>query len=71
MNLRKPHRKEVHTRTRFANERALYWHDKIKNAAKSGNILTCKATMKFLQARKIYVHYSNEFQLNAKLPIMK
>lgn len=71
MNPKKPHRKEVHTRTRFANERALYWYDKIKHSAQSGNVLTCKATLKFLQARKIYIHYTNEFQLRAELPITK
>jgi len=65
------HRKEEHTRTRFAYERGLYWYEKVKNSISSGNVMTCKAMLKFLQARRIYVHYTNEYQIKAGLPLTK
>lgn len=64
-------RKEVHTRQAFAYVKAEYWLERINNAVKGGNILTCKWTSKFLQARRIYIHYANEFQLATGLPLAK
>lgn len=64
-------RKEVYTRTGFAYEQAEFWLKRINTASKGGNILTCKWIRKFLQARKIYIHYTNEFQINQNLPLAK
>lgn len=64
-------RKEVHTRTRFAQDAALKWYGLIAHAVKGGNILTCKATKKFLKARRVYIHYCNEFQNNQNIPLSK
>lgn len=64
-------RKECHTRTTFAYSQGLFWFKRIDNSAKSGNIFSCKATKKFLQARKIYIHYQNEFQKNQDLILSK
>lgn len=65
-------RKEVHTRTRFAMVEAEKYFKKIVSAktVDNGNILTCKNMRKYLQARKIYVHYSREFQAIMGLPLM-
>lgn len=64
-------RKEVHTRTSFAYDRSEFYFDKMKHytVEKSGNILTNIYTRKFLQARRIYVHYTQEYQLNQYLPL--
>lgn len=55
-------RKEVHTRTTFAYEAGVEWFLKINNVVKSGNIFSSRATRKYLQARRIYIHYQNEYQ---------
>ena len=65
------HRKEEHTRSSFAYNQAVFWYDRIKHSAQSGNILDCKATKKFLQARRIYIHYNNEYQKKEYLPLSK
>lgn len=62
-------RKEIHSRQSFAYERELFWFDKIKHVVNSGNIFSSKATKKYLQARRIYVHYQNEFQIKQNLPL--
>ena len=64
-------RKEIHTRTIFANERGLYYFNKIIQARipETGNIFSCKYMKKFLQARRIYIHYTNEYQLVCKLEL--
>lgn len=62
-------RKEVHSRQSFAYERAEYWLKRINAAQRGGNILTCKWTTKFMQARRIYIHYANEFQIAQNLPL--
>ena len=64
-------RKEVYTRTTFAYGKAEYWLKRVNSASQGGNILTCVWVNKFLQARRIYIHYTNEFQLNQKLPLSK
>ena len=63
------HRKEEHTRCTFAYERGMYWYDKVQYSVKSGNIMKCRAIRKFLQARRIYVHYSQEYQIKENLPL--
>jgi hypothetical protein len=62
-------RKEIHTRMTFAYRQAEYLLKRINGAAITGNILTCVWMDKFLQARKIYIHYMNEYQINQKLPL--
>lgn len=65
-------RKEVHTRTRFAHDISIIWFNKMGHSIKSGgNVMSCKATKKFLQARRIYIHYTNEYQLCQRLPLSK
>jgi len=61
-------RKEVHTRSTFAYEQAVKYLKAMQFAVRGGNVLTCKSTMKFLQARRGYIHYTNEFQTTQKLP---
>lgn len=61
-----PIRKEIHTRSKFAYSLAEKY---AKLIDKQGNVLTSKTTRKYLQARRIYVHYSNEFQRNLNLPL--
>lgn len=61
-------RNEVHTRRSFAEDRGRYYYDKMQHVLKSGNIFTSKSTMKFLQARRIYIHYVNEYQRCQGLP---
>jgi hypothetical protein len=62
---------EIYTRQNFAYERGVYWHNLIKHSINGGNIITCKATRKFAQARKIYIHYANVFQKRRGLPLTK
>lgn len=62
-------RNEVHTRQRFADTMGRLYYKRMENANKSGNIFTSKATMKFLQARRIWVHYANEYQRCQELPL--
>lgn len=62
-------RTEVHRRCKFAQTKADQYFDQLTHVRKQGNILTSKATHKFLQARRIYIHYCNEFQKHFNLPI--
>jgi hypothetical protein len=62
-------RKEVYTRMNFAYERGAHYYETIQFSMKGGNIFSCRATNKFLQARRIYIHYQNEFQRNQNLPL--
>ena len=55
-------RKEIHTRSSFAFEEGNRYYKAMKHIQESGNVFTSKATRKFLQARRIYVHYCNEYQ---------
>lgn len=55
-------RNEVHSRTIFAYQSASFFLKKITQIERSGNILSSKWTKKFLQARRIYIHYTNEYQ---------
>ena len=64
-------RKEIHYRQQFAQERGIYYYRLMKNSLDSGNIFTCKAALKYQQARRIYIHYTNEFQLKLNLPLSK
>ncbi len=64
-------RKEVYSRQKFAYEKGLFYYDKIKHVKDTGNVFSCKSTLKFLQARRIYIHYTNEFQINQELPLSK
>jgi hypothetical protein len=64
-------RKEIHTRGSFAYEQGKKWYKNIQHSFDSGNIFSCRATQKYLQARRIYIHYQNEFQLNNNLPLSK
>lgn len=64
-------RNEIHTRTIFAHDEGVKWLEKIKHSLASGNIMSCKATNKFLQARRIYIHYTQEFQKSYRLPCIK
>lgn len=66
-----PIRKEVHSRQTFAYSAAERWLKTINHNKNGGNILMGKATHKFLQARRIYIHYANEFQRNQCLPLSK
>jgi hypothetical protein len=63
--------KEVHRRQSFAYNSANKWLRQINHNVSGGNILTGKATRKFLQARRIYIHYANEFQKHQNLPFSK
>lgn len=65
----RPIRKEVYSRQRFALEQGIKLYDKMGHSLKSGNIFTCKSAIKYQQARRIYVHYANEFQINQDLPL--
>ncbi len=69
--MRQKIRKEVHSRQSFAYSKGEEWFTKIQNSLRSGNIFSCKATEKWLQARRIYIHYQNEFQINQELPLSK
>lgn len=69
MDNRLPIRKEVHSRQTFAYERGLFWFNKINHVVKSGNIFSSRATKKYLQARRIYTHYANGFQIRQQLPL--
>ena len=62
-------RKEVHSRMNFAYDRGLHYYNTIKFSISGGNIFSCRATHKFMQARRIYIHYQNEFQRNQNLPL--
>lgn len=62
-------RKEVHIRRSFAEEQGKKWYKTMQHSLNSGNIFTCRAAYKYLQARRIYVHYCNEYQLNQNLPL--
>lgn len=66
-------RPEVHTRSAFAYAEAERLFKKmIYNTQQfGGNILSCQVTKKFSQARRIYVHYVNEYQKCQKLPLLK
>jgi len=64
-------RPDIHRRQSFAYERGLHYFKKITYEVVSGNIFSCKATKKWLQARRIYIHYANEFQRNQNLPLSK
>lgn len=66
-----PVRKEVHTRSTFALQKAKYWLKRLNASADSGNLLTCVGMRKLLQARRVYIHYTNEYQKNQGLPLKK
>lgn len=66
-----PVKKETHTRCTFAYERAEYWLKRINANQRGGNIISGKATYKFLQAYRIYVHYNQEYQKYFNLPLCK
>ena len=64
-------RKEIHTRSSFAFEQGNKYYKLMKHIQESGNVFTSKFTRKFLQARRIYVHYCNEYQTKQDLPLTK
>lgn len=65
-------RREVHTRTAFAYDKALFYFDKTaKQDRKSVNVCSCKTMKKYLQARRIYIHYTNEYQISQGLPLTR
>ncbi len=64
-------RKEIHTRTTFAYEQGLQWYATMQHSVRSGNVFTCRAALKYQQARRIYIHYCNEFQRKQLLPFSK
>lgn len=64
-------RPEIHRRMSFAYERGEHYYKAIGHALKGGNIFSCRATKKWLQARRIYIHYQNEFQNKQNLPLSK
>lgn len=64
-------RKECHTRCSFAYTQGEKWLKRINHSAQSGNIFSCKGTIKYLQARRIYIHYQNEFQFCQELSLSK
>lgn len=59
----KPVRKEINTRLKFSKEQGEYWFKQMNNVQRSGgNILSSRATRKFLQAIRIDQHYKKEFR---------
>lgn len=62
-------RKEVYSRMAFAYERGEFYFNTMKFSLSGGNIFSCRPTHKFLQARRIYIHYQNEYQKNQNLPL--
>lgn len=66
-------RKEVHTRTRFAYDVAEVAYRAMQKAKieESGNILSCKHMIRIAKARRIYIHYTNEYQKCQGLPLSK
>lgn len=64
-------RKEVHSRMTFAYNCGAFWFNKIGHILKSGNIFSSKDTHKWIQSRRIYIHYQNEFQRCKNLPLSK
>ena len=55
-------RKEIHTRTSFAKKKAEEYLKQMMHVKKAGNnILLCRATLKFIQAKRIYDHCNAEF----------
>jgi hypothetical protein len=55
-------RNEINTRFQFAKEQGEYWFNKIKSAERGGgNVVSCKASEKYCQARRVYLHYQEEF----------
>lgn len=64
-------RPEIHRRMSFAYERGEHYYKATGFALKGGNIFSCRATHKWLQARRIYIHYQNEFQTKQNLPKSK
>lgn len=54
-------RSEINTRSAFAKSEGERWFKRMINSQKIGNVVSCHATRKFIQANKIYVHYNNEF----------
>jgi len=64
-------RTEVHRRCTFAYERGEHYYNAMKHVLSGGNIFSSRATQKFLQARRIYTHYQNEYQRNQNLPLSK
>lgn len=64
-------RPEVHTRMSFAYQRGEYYYNAMKHVLNGGNVFSSRTTRKFLQARRIYIHYENEFQLKQNLPLSK
>ena len=66
-------RKEVHSRSQFSLKIGQYYFNKIvkEDILNKGNILSCFYMQKFSQARRIYIHYTNEYQNIQKLPLSK
>ncbi len=64
-------RKEVHTRMSFAYNKGCYYYKLLEQPAKSGNLFTCRVMHKLLKARRIYVHYQNEYQRCQGLKLSK
>lgn len=64
-------RKEIHTGSTFAFDEGKKYYETMKHSLNSGNIFTCKAALKYQQARRIYIHYCNQFQIKQGLPLSK
>lgn len=64
-------RKEIHSRMTFAYERGEHYYNAMSHVLKGGNIFSSRSTKKFLQARRIYIHYQNEYQNKQNLPLSK
>lgn len=64
-------RPEIHKRMTFAYESGEHYYKAMGHSLKGGNVFSCRSTKKFLQARRIYIHYQNEFQTNQNLPLSK
>jgi hypothetical protein len=62
-------RKEIYSRMSFAYAQGERYYKIAGYSLSSGNIFSCRATAKFLQARRIYIHYQNEFQKKQNLPL--
>lgn len=65
-------RNAAKTRATYAADRGMYYFERAyKSDLKSGNIMSCLNMQKYLQARRIYVHYTNEYQQCLGLPLTK
>lgn len=64
-------RPEIHRRMTFAYERGEHYYNAMHHVLKGGNIFSSRPTKKFLQARRVYIHYQNEFQTKQNLSLSK